>query len=394
MKASDIIGKFRFTRTSDSGGSGGGVSDEVKGSFIERKIKLSDYMGLSSNPINVYIDDFNVITAKRNMGKVEGLQIIIASLNNASMSFTNGASISLELESNYNNPDFKTLRVAEDKSFIIYSNTSTNKFFYIPLNKSGNTYTFGTAIILNTETSLSKIHIINSNTFAAYNGNGILIIKLLNGELSIDKTLNEGESTSQMSSIDNVLLVAGGGKAIAYDIESGDKLYEDSSYNPCWAVIVLGNKALFIKDRNFPAYCLEVKNNSVEKITLSFNENDDFSMFNFGVNERIVKQIDDSRYVVICSPNIEGTSMGEGYPYYAFLFDSSNNKVSSVLIGNNYYRVPGGTSIAVIAELCGYIILGWAYQSISRWSAYSLINDKTVSLKYKNDTYVIDEIGE
>ena len=391
MKASDIIGKFRFTRTSDSGGSGGGVSDEVKGFFIDRKIKLNDTMAINSNPVNLYIDDTNIITAKRNMGKVEGLQIIIASLNNTSMSFTNGASISLELESSYTPPNYKTLRIAEDKSFVIFCDTSTNKFFYIPLNKSENTYTFGTPIVLNTESSLSLLHIINSTTFAAYNGSEILIIELLNNELSIVKTLNEGNSTIQMGSIGNILMIAAASKAIAYDIITGDKLYEDSSYKPCWAVVILGNKAIFIKDSGNFAYCLEVKNNMVEKVTLSFDDKGDFSMFDMGLTERIVKQIDDSNYVVICTPNLDNISSGQGYPFYAFAFDSANNKISSILISHNYYRT---TSSPVITELCGYIILGWIYQSSSRWSAYSLYNNKIVSLKYKNDTYVIDKVGE
>lgn len=401
MKASDIIGKFRFTRNSDSGGSGGGVSDEVKGSFIKKNVnlRLSGIGYLSETRVNILIDENNCIQTNRgNMGAVAGLAIKQLSVTDDILSVSNGATIDLGISGNTTELDFQTLKVADDKSFVIFCNTAISKFFYIPLNKSGNTYTFGTPITLDTDGPVVKVQIIDSNTFAAYiyqSGSiqNTSIIKLSEGTLSIDKLLNENGKVSAMESIENVLFIVTGSKAIAYDVVTGNVLYEDSSYQPAHSLIKVKNKILVSRDSSTSLfYALEVNQNGVEKINLSSDSNITPTP---GVWGRLVKGIDDNNYLVIFHCNLAGVGPERGYPYEAFIFDLVNNKLIKVNIKDNYYITSStGNNGAVLTEISGSLILGWTYQNNQAVAKFDILNNRTVSLKYKNDIYEISSIGE
>lgn len=388
MKASDIIGKFRFTRNSDSGGSGGGVSDEVKGSVITLKQQLGQSWSgqgynpypLSSYSIRIPIDDNNCIDAYRVMGKTQGLRIVKVVLNENILRISSPNTLDLNLGENTTTDMLtaKEVKVADDKSFVIFGVSQVNKFFYVPLNKVDDSYTFGTPISLDLDIAPRELVIMDANTFVIHqwsDSHKLAIIKLSNGSLSIERTINEGQINA-MGKMGDKLIIASDFKFAVYDVSTGERIYKADSglvYN----FIVIENKAI-----SFSGSCgIEINGETITYFELTKDSNAGY------YNYILAEKVKDNEYIIICGPSDSYKQL------FAFKFDYQTNSIThTVRIANNLF-VPDRVD-SVLVKLVGILILGYIHSSDSFVFDSEIVNDEIISLKYKNNAYELSELGE
>ena len=385
MRASDIIGKFRFRRTSDSGG---GVSDEVKGYAIDLKMQFGQSWSgqgynpypLSSYSIRIPIDENNCIDAYRVYGKTQGLRIVKVVLDGTTLRISSPNTLDLNLGENTTTDMLtaKEVKVADDKSFVIFGVSQVNKFFYVPLNKVDDSYTFGTPISLDLDIAPRELVIMDANTFVIHqwsDSHKLAIIKLSNGSLSIERTINE-QQINAMGKIGDKLVITSDLKFAVYDVSTGERIYKANS-GSVNNFIVIENKAVSFSGSSG----IEINGETITYFELTKDSNAGYYTY------ILAEKVNDNEYVIICGPS---TSYKE---LFAFKFDYQNNSISHTVKIMNNLLVPTNTD-SVLVKLVGTLILGYIHSSDAFVYDSEIIKDKIISLKYKNDTYEISSIGE
>lgn len=364
------------------------ITDEVKGQVVDLKTRLGQSWSgsgynpypLSSYSIRIPIDDNNCIDAYRVYGKTQGLIIVNVELDNGILRVSTPATIDLNLGENTTTAILttKNVKVAEDKSFVIFGCSGVNKFFYVPLNKDGQTYSFGTPISLDLDTYVSDLVIMDNNTFVIHQfttPHKLLVIKLSNGTLSVERTINEQQINS-MDKVEDKLVITSDMRLAVYNVSTGERIYRGTS-GAIYRFNVVKNKAITFER----GIGIEIDGDNVSEFVCE----KDFVVS--PIKYYILDSLAGDVYIFIYSYSESNKELK------AFTYNYKTNKMEdNVKIMNNLI-IPN-YDYAVLVHLVDSLLLGYTSGSDAYIYQSDIIKNKIISLKYKNNTYEISEVGQ
>lgn len=398
MKASDIIGKFRFTRSSDSGGSGGGVSDLVEGSgFITKSV--SGY-NQSINPNLFLFLDKNIFISYSVQNPDGGTNSLLIKKLLEDGTFTTLSSISLYFGISYTSIQMlsNVAVISPNKDFVVVTDKSSNIVYVVPIIKNGENYLLGTPVEYNTFGSyveLSNPVMISDNEFALGINDetdesnpvtAIQIFKFENGTITLSQTLQTNIKPVYLKFADNKFLTYTLTNLAEIVRMDGTTKSLSMTTSNILKTYMMENFVVFLPSNLTNSIIVDLKNEEIVNMDKSGLTQYGIYTNNSTVSSDKVLKLADNKFVIL------DYSLGSNQPV-GFIFDFTENKITNSIIINNFPpTVLGSSTYSSFYAL--FLGDGYAcYVNTNNKANFNLFSG-IISLKYQGNTYQLVELGE